>query len=125
MRVAGIRWSIEELFQTAKTHVGLDHYQVRGWTGWHRHTTLALLALAVLAICTASTEPTPPDPTRHTRHAGPIALTMAEIRRLTSILIIDTVRDVGHHLHWSHWRRDHQGRARRAHYQPRLGLLTT
>jgi SRSO17 transposase len=66
VRVAGIRWSIEELFQAAKTHVGLDHYQVRGWTGWHRHTTLALLALAVLAVCTAITEPGPtrPDPAR-------------------------------------------------------------
>jgi SRSO17 transposase len=36
-----MRWSIEELFQAAKTHVGLDHYQVRGWSGRQRHTTLA------------------------------------------------------------------------------------
>lgn len=26
--------------------VGLDHYQVRGWTAWQRHITLAMLALA-------------------------------------------------------------------------------
>jgi SRSO17 transposase len=124
VRVAGIRWSIEELFQAAKTHVGLDHYQVRGWTGWHRHTTLALLALAVLAVCTAVTQPTPPDPTRHARHAGPIALTMAEIRRLIGVLFINTIRDVSHHLHWSRWRRHHQGHARHAHYQRRLGSIT-
>ncbi|MCX4471389.1 IS701 family transposase [Micromonospora sp. NBC_01655] len=43
--VAGARWSIEELFQTGKGQVGLDHYQVRGWTGWHRFITLAMLAL--------------------------------------------------------------------------------
>jgi SRSO17 transposase len=123
VRVAGIRWSIEELFQTAKTHVGLDHYQVRGWTGWHRHTTLALLALAVLAVCTAVTEPTPPDPTRHARHTGPIALTMAEIRRLIGVLISNTINDTSHHMHWSDWRRHHQGQARHAHYQRRLALL--
>jgi len=29
VRVGGIRWSIEELFQAAKTHVGLDHYAER------------------------------------------------------------------------------------------------
>jgi SRSO17 transposase len=124
VRIAGIRWSIEELFQASKTHVGLDHYQVRGWVGWHRHTTLALLALAVLAICTAVPEPSTPDPTRHARHSGPIAFTMAEIRRLIGTLIIDTARDLSHHLHWSAWRRHHQGHARHAHYQRRLALLT-
>ncbi|MFC4018347.1 hypothetical protein ACFOW4_10345 [Micromonospora sp. GCM10011542] len=36
-------WSIEELFQTSKGQVGLDHYQVRGWTGWHRFITRAML----------------------------------------------------------------------------------
>jgi hypothetical protein len=48
VRVAGSGWSIEELFQTGKGQVGLDHYQVRGWTCWHRHITLAMLALAIL-----------------------------------------------------------------------------
>lgn len=32
VRVAGVRWSIEECFQAAKSQVGLDHYQVRHWT---------------------------------------------------------------------------------------------
>ncbi|MFI6271811.1 hypothetical protein [Micromonospora zamorensis] len=29
IRITGTRWAIEECFQTAKTEVGLDHYQVR------------------------------------------------------------------------------------------------
>jgi SRSO17 transposase len=49
VRVAGARWSIESLFEQAKGEVGLDHYEVRSWVGWHRHTTLAMLALAYLA----------------------------------------------------------------------------
>jgi SRSO17 transposase len=48
VRVAGIRWAIEESFQCAKGEVGLDHYEVRRWPGWYRHITLALLAHAFL-----------------------------------------------------------------------------
>ena len=50
VRVAGVRWAIEEGFQQAKGEVGLDHYEVRRWPGWYRHITLALLALAALTI---------------------------------------------------------------------------
>lgn len=49
VRAAGTRWTIEAMFKLAKGQVGLDHYEVRSWQGWHRHITLALLALAVLA----------------------------------------------------------------------------
>ena len=37
VRVAGIRWVIEESFQTAKGEVGLGHDEVRRWPGWYRH----------------------------------------------------------------------------------------
>jgi SRSO17 transposase len=47
--VAGARWSIEGGFESAKQEVGLADYEVRSWTGWHRHITLSLLAHAVLA----------------------------------------------------------------------------
>jgi SRSO17 transposase len=50
VRVAGIRWAIEDGFQQAKTEVGLDHYEVRRWPGWYRHITLALLAHAFLVV---------------------------------------------------------------------------
>jgi SRSO17 transposase len=48
-KTAGARWSIEGTFEAAKQEVGLADYEVRSWTGWHRHVTLALLAHAVLA----------------------------------------------------------------------------
>jgi SRSO17 transposase len=50
VRAIGTRWTIEEVFELAKQRVGLDEYEVRSWTGWHRHTTLALLALAALVL---------------------------------------------------------------------------
>jgi SRSO17 transposase len=49
VRIAGTRWSIESLFEQAKGEVGLDHYEVRSWVGWHRHITLAMFALVYLA----------------------------------------------------------------------------
>lgn len=51
--VTGTRWTIETGFETAKGEVGLDHYEVRSWTGWYRHITLALVAQAFLTITRA------------------------------------------------------------------------
>jgi SRSO17 transposase len=50
VRIAGTRWTIEACFEEAKGEVGLDHYEVRSWTGWHRHITLAVLAHAYLTV---------------------------------------------------------------------------
>src|SRR5262245_26875558 len=50
VRIAGTRWAIEECFELAKGDCGLDEYEVRSWTGWHRHITLSLFALAVVAV---------------------------------------------------------------------------
>jgi SRSO17 transposase len=58
VRVAGMRWAIEENFEEAKGAVGLDQYEVRKWDAWYRHVTLALLAHAYLAVTG-----------RHARHA--------------------------------------------------------
>ncbi len=50
VRVAGRRWAIELGFEQAKGEVGLDQYEVRTWTAWYRHITLALLAHAYLEV---------------------------------------------------------------------------
>jgi SRSO17 transposase len=42
------RYWVERTFQDAKTEAGLDEYQVRGWTPWHRHVALVCMALAFL-----------------------------------------------------------------------------
>jgi SRSO17 transposase len=50
VEAAGHRWKIEESFESAKGEVGLDQYEVRSFTGWYRHMTLALLALGLLRV---------------------------------------------------------------------------
>jgi SRSO17 transposase len=118
IRVAGIRWTVEESFQAAKGQVGLDQHQVRRWNSWHRFTTLAIAALAVLAICAAESR----DPTDHPTQPTMIELTVNEIRRLVNAFLIEPVRDLIHRLHWSGWRRQHQLRAKQSHYARRLTL---
>jgi SRSO17 transposase len=48
--VHGQRHRIEELFAQGNQEIGLDHYEVRSWVGWHHHMTLSLLALWFLQL---------------------------------------------------------------------------
>jgi len=50
VQIAGTRWTVEESIQTAKGEVGLDHYELRSFTGWYRHMTLAMWASAFLSV---------------------------------------------------------------------------
>lgn len=47
---ANARYWVEDCFEQAKGRVGLDHYEVRSWGGWHHHMTLSLLALWFLVL---------------------------------------------------------------------------
>ncbi len=118
--VAGRRWSIEETFQAAKTHVGLDHYQCRTWTAWHRFILLAMLALAILVIAAADQQPDRIDP----RHDVIITITIGELRRLAAITTPVRI-DPAAGLRWSLWRRRHQATARRSHYKRRDTAATS
>jgi SRSO17 transposase len=53
VRVAGSRWTVESGVEAAQGEVGLDQSEVRSWTGWYRHITLALWALALLTTMRA------------------------------------------------------------------------
>jgi SRSO17 transposase len=60
--VAGGRWRIEECFQAAKNEAGLASYQVRNYTAWYRHITLAMLAHGYLSATRATAEKGAPQP---------------------------------------------------------------
>jgi len=42
--LSGLRWAIEQCFQEAKTELGMDHYEVRKFPGWHHHMITSMLA---------------------------------------------------------------------------------
>lgn len=81
VRVAGMRWTVEESIQTGKGEVGLDHYEVRSWTGWYRHMTLAIWAHAFLSVVRAERGvPVAPKKGRLIP-GGPSSLTRFKARR--------------------------------------------
>jgi SRSO17 transposase len=50
VRAHARRHGIEELLEAGKGDVGLAHYELRSWVGWHHHMTLSLLALWFLIL---------------------------------------------------------------------------
>src|SRR6202011_1515037 len=46
----GCRHRVEEVLEEGGQEVGLNHYEVRSWTGWQHHLTLSLLALWFLQL---------------------------------------------------------------------------
>ena len=43
-RVCILRWPIEQCFKEGKSEIGMDHYEHRSWTAWHRHMTFVFIA---------------------------------------------------------------------------------
>jgi SRSO17 transposase len=42
--LSGLRWPIEQCFEETKTELGMDHYEVRKYRGWHHHILTCMLA---------------------------------------------------------------------------------
>jgi SRSO17 transposase len=42
--MSGRRWAIEQCFEESKSELGMDHYEVRTYEGWHHHILTSMLA---------------------------------------------------------------------------------
>jgi SRSO17 transposase len=42
--LSGLRWAIEQCFEELKTELGMDHYEVRKYMGWHHHILTCMMA---------------------------------------------------------------------------------
>ena len=60
VRLAKIRWWIERDYQELKDEIGIDHYEGRGWVGFHHHGALCIAAYAFLIAERARLSP--PEP---------------------------------------------------------------
>jgi SRSO17 transposase len=74
VQVAGRRWAVERCFEEAKGEVGLDQYEVRSWTGWYRHITLAMWAYALLTVLRAVQLPSEEAPKKTWSQSAPRSL---------------------------------------------------
>jgi SRSO17 transposase len=81
VQVAGRRWTIEQCFEEAKGEVGLDQYEVRSWTGWYRHITLAMWAYALLTVLRAAHLPAAPSLKKMPQGLTPSSLTAFKTAR--------------------------------------------
>lgn len=57
---AKLRWRIERDFQDLKQEIGLDHYEGRGWRGFHHHAALSIAAYGFLVAERSSIPPSAP-----------------------------------------------------------------
>ena len=60
VRLAKLRWRIERDYQELKDELGLDHFEGRGWRGFHHHGALCIAAYASLAAERARLSPPAP-----------------------------------------------------------------
>lgn len=60
-RLSGARWPVEVAFAEAKGDLGMDHYEVRTWRGWHHHMTQTFLAHHLLLRLRGRGEKPGPD----------------------------------------------------------------
>jgi hypothetical protein len=74
-RLTAWRWPVETVIEECKSELGLDHYEVRGWVGWHHHTTMTLLAHHFLVRLRA----------KHGLQAP--ALTVSQVRKLLQVIL--------------------------------------
>lgn len=44
VRLSGMCWPVEIIFEEGKGEIGFDHYETRSWLGWHHHMLLVSLA---------------------------------------------------------------------------------
>jgi len=42
--LSGLRWAVEQCFEESKTELGMAHYEVRTYPGWHHHMLTTMLA---------------------------------------------------------------------------------
>ncbi len=122
----GARWRIEEDFANGKD-LGLDHYEVRSYTGWYRHITLVMLALAFLTSLVIGVRSLPSAPVGLPTSSDAdlvtgllCPLSVPEVHRLLARLIFPAPSSAPLVLQWSAWRRWHQRLASFYHLRRRL-----
>jgi len=80
-RAATMRWSIEQCFEECKQNLGMDHYEMRSWLGWHRHMLYVFLAHLFLLKVRLKFKKTP-------------ILTLAQAQRLVVAALAEPVLDI-------------------------------
>jgi len=80
VRVSRQRWRTERVYEDMKGELGLDHFEGRGYPGWHHHVTVALTCYAFVAAEHARAFP--PSAGRPRRDSSQRRAARASLQRL-------------------------------------------
>jgi hypothetical protein len=112
VRVSRARWPIERCFEENKSELGLDHYEHRSWTAWHRHMRLVFLAQLFLVRLRLKYKKTP-------------ALTLPQARQLIEWSLPDPKRQADYVLQCVRYHQQRNYQAYQSHRKSRLRELKT
>ena len=103
---AGLRWAIEQCFEEAKDELGMDHYEVRKFKGWHHHMLTCMLAHSFLwHLKIRLGEKAPYITLSLIRTLMKIALPMRKLNSQTIIRIAHWIQTRNHKAYLSHRKR--------------------
>jgi SRSO17 transposase len=50
VKIAHLRWTVEQGFKQMKGELGLDEFEGRRWRGWHHHAAMVMIAFSYLML---------------------------------------------------------------------------